>query len=102
MPANRNRSTYRTQSTSALSQSSCAAPAAGELTAEAEAMAEPMRRYPHPIPMSLDPAPVSTEDCSPCMNRVLEQLSCQNQLLVDLLGAVNSLTAALLARSDRT
>ena len=97
MPANRNRSTYRVPSTSALS-SSCAAVAAEEaFTAEAE----PMRRYPHPIPMCCDTAPAPTEDCSPCMNRVLEQLSCQNQLLVDLLGAVNSLTAALLARSDR-
>ena len=97
MPANYNRTTYRTQSASTLSQSSCAALAAEELTAETE----PMRRYPHPIPMCCDTAPAPTEDCSPCMNRVLEQLSCQNQLLVDLLGAVNSLTAALLARSDR-
>ena len=35
------------------------------------------------------------------MTQVLEQLSCQSQLLVDLLGAVNSLTAALLAQSGR-
>ena len=98
MPANYNRSTYRTQPASTLSQSSCAASAAQALTAEEE----PMRRYPHPIPMASVSATVPTEDCTPCMNRVLEQLSCQNQLLVDLLGAVNSLTAALLARGDRT
>ena len=98
MPANYNRSTSRAQSASTLSQSSCAALAAEELTAETE----PMRRYPHPIPMSTALAPVTSDDCSPCMNRMLEQLSCQNQLLVDLLGAVNSLTAALLARSDKT
>lgn len=101
MPANCNRTTFRTQQTSALPQlSSCAAlAAADELTAEEE----PMRRYPHPIPMSCDSStPVPTEDCSPSMNRVLEQLSCQSQLLVDLLGAVNSLTAALLTRGDKT
>ena len=99
MPANRNRNTYRPQRSSVLSQSSLATLAASDdLTAETE----PMRRYPHPIPMCCDSTPVTSEDCSPCMNRVLEQLSCQNQLLVDLLGAVNSLTAALLARSDRT
>lgn len=96
MPVNRNRITCSAQQTSALTQAALAA--AQELTAEAE----PMRRYPHPIPMSCDAAPVTTEDCSPCMNRVLEQLSCQSQLLVDLLGAVNSLTAALLARGDKT
>lgn len=99
MPVNRNRTTYSARQTSTLSRlSSCAAPAADELTAEAE----PMRRYPHPIPMSCDSTPVTSDDCSPCMNRVLEQLSCQSQLLVDLLGAVNSLTAALLARGDQT
>lgn len=98
MPANRNRTTYRTQQTSTLSQlSSCTPLSAEDLTAEEE----PMRRYPHPIPMCTDPAPVTSDDCSPCMNRVLEQLSCQSQLLVDLLGAVNSLTAALLAREDK-
>ena len=32
------------------------------------------------------------------MTQALEQLACQNQLLVDLLGAVNSLTAALLCK----
>jgi hypothetical protein len=36
------------------------------------------------------------------MNRVLEQLSCQNQLLVDLLGAVNSLTAAILSGKNKS
>lgn len=99
MPANRNRNTYRAQTARAAAP--CVDPiSVEELTAELE----PMRRYPHPIPMCCapDPAPIPTDECSPCMNRVLEQLSCQNQLLVDLLGAVNSLTAALLARSDKT
>lgn len=99
MPANRNRNTYRAQSAQ-TAPLRAEAISAEELTAELE----PMRRYPHPIPMCCAPAPapIPTDECSPCMNRVLEQLSCQNQLLVDLLGAVNSLTAALLARSDKT
>lgn len=91
MPANRNRNTYRAQSARSLTP--CAAVSLQDLTAEEE----PMRRYPHPIPMCCDASPAPAEECSPCMNRVLEQLSCQNQLLMDLLGAVNSLTAALLS-----
>ena len=51
---------------------------------------------------ALDSSPAPTEECSPCMNRVLEQLSCQNQLLVDLLGAVNSLTAAILSGKNKS
>lgn len=91
MPANRNRNTYRAQSARSLTP--CAAVSLQDLTAQEE----PMRRYPHPIPMCRDSCPAPTEECSPCMNRVLEQLSCQNQLLMDLLGAVNALTAALLS-----
>ena len=63
---------------------------------------EPMHYYPHPIPPAAPIAP-----CVPTINesgevwtQVLEQLSCQSQLLVDLLGAVNSLTAALLCRQQ--
>lgn len=96
MPANRNRNTYRAQSARSLTP--CAAVSLQDLTAEEE----PMRCYPHPIPMCCDASPAPTEECSPCMNRVLEQLSCQNQLLMDLLGAVNSLTAALLSGRGKT
>ena len=94
MPANRNRNTYRAQA--ARTAAPCVDPIPME---ELVAELEPMRRYPHPIPMCCapDPVPIPTDECSPCMNRVLEQLSCQNQLLMDLLGAVNSLTAALLS-----
>ncbi|MDE6108273.1 MAG: hypothetical protein K2F83_06340 [Oscillospiraceae bacterium] len=99
MPANRNRTTYSARQTSTLSQLSPCAPLTVEDLTNQE---EPMRRYPHPIPMCADATPVTSDDCTPCMNRVLEQLSCQSQLLVDLLGAVNSLTAALLAREDKT
>ena len=70
---------------------------------------EPMHRYSHTIPPATSvtetavPAGPSREELSTpaAMTQVLEQLSCQSQLLVDLLGAVNSLTAALLAQSGR-
>ncbi|MEA4954891.1 MAG: hypothetical protein VB096_05190 [Pseudoflavonifractor sp.] len=58
---------------------------------------EPMRRYVFPIPQP-EPGAYSpeSEGVSAAMTQALEQLAYQNQLLVDLLGAVNSLTAALL------
>lgn len=64
--------------------------------------AEPMNRYISSA--SLTVSPVSS-CCDPCLSRqsqvLLEQLVelsvQQNQLLIDLLGAVNSLTAALLS-----
>ena len=34
-------------------------------------------------------------------DRILEALACQNQLLVELLGAVNALTAATLSIQSR-
>lgn len=63
---------------------------------------EPMRIWPHPV--CCPSAPTCSSGCSPsCPDRdaVLEQLRCQNQLLVDLLASVNSLTAALLYRPGR-
>lgn len=93
MPANRNRNLSRVQETRTVPPCTAEALIARE---------EPMRRYPHPIPMCRDSSPAPTEECSPCMNRVLEQLSCQNQLLVDLLGAVNSLTAAILSGKNKS
>lgn len=65
---------------------------------------EPMHRYPHPIPEPAAPAAsvaVADPGSSQAMTQVLEQLSCQSQLLVDLLGAVNSLTAALLCQNSK-
>ena len=35
------------------------------------------------------------------LDRILEALACQNQLLVELLGAVNALTAATLSIQSR-
>ncbi|BDF66749.1 hypothetical protein AAEU42_01235 [Pseudoflavonifractor phocaeensis] len=68
---------------------------------ELEAEAEPMRRYTYPIPQPAPGlCPASEEDLPTAMTQVLEQLACQNQLLMDLLGAVNSLTAALLCRNS--
>lgn len=68
---------------------------------------EPMHRYSHPIPpsasvpLSTPAAPLSPETPA-AMTQILEQLSCQSQLLVDLLGAVNSLTAAVLCQSGKS
>ena len=64
--------------------------------------AEPaMKRYAHPIPCwsapVWSPPPLGGES----MDRVLEELARQNQLLMDLLGAVNSLTAATLSIRSR-
>lgn len=63
----------------------------------------PMSRYSNPIP-TCDGSCRREQSCSrstQCqMDQVLLALNCQNQLLVDLLGAVNGLTAAVLA--DRT
>ena len=45
---------------------------------------EPMKRYAHPIPYCIDcPTPPSADG----LDRILEALACQNQLLVELLGA---------------
>lgn len=63
--------------------------------------AEPaMKRYAHPIPCWSGcawPQPSAPGD----LDRVLEELARQNQLLLDLLGAVNSLTAATLSIRSR-
>ena len=75
----------------------------------AAAVEEPMHRYPHPIslasPTPVEPTPSvrpTREDTSAAMTQLLEQLSCQSQLLVDLLGAVNSLTAAVLCQNGKS
>ena len=67
------------------------------LTAE-----EPMRRWKHPISPAARPATRpeggNGRDALLARTQVLELLQCQNQLLVDLLEAVNALTSALLAQ----
>ncbi len=78
-------------------------------TAAAAAREEPMHRYSHPIPHSspipaavTPPAAPLPPDSPAAMTQILEQLSCQSQLLVDLLGAVNSLTAAVLCQNGKS
>ncbi len=90
------RRTSRTYQTAAQAQAKVQA-AQRELLAE-----EPMHRYSHPIPQPSPVCSVSGGDQALAWTQVLEQLSCQNQLLVDLLGAVNSLTAALLCRQQQS
>ena len=63
-----------------------------------EELEVPMRHYVFPIPQARPACPVSPD--SAAMSQLLEQLQCTNQLLVDLLGAVNSLTAAALCRRE--
>ena len=63
------------------------------------AQEEPMRIYSNPIMTT--PTPTDGEDANRDLTMILEQLSCQSQLLVDLLGAVNALTAATLSLGSR-
>jgi hypothetical protein len=62
---------------------------------------EPIHHYPHPIPTSSLPAANLEGESSLSTTQALEQLAYQSQLLVDLLGAVNSLTAAILAQGRK-
>ena len=58
-----------------------------------------MKRYCNPLPCwGAYPVPVPSPDG---LDRVLEELTRQNQLLCDLLGPVNSLTAATLSIRGR-
>jgi len=69
---------------------------------ELTAQEEPMRRWSHEIPAPTASCPCPRPEADgERLDRVLEELRCQSQLLVDLLGAVNALTAALLARGGK-
>lgn len=61
----------------------------------------PMCRYSNPIPICEHKRGCGSRggrcSCEEELEQILAALACQNQLLVDLLGAVNCLTAALLA-----
>lgn len=66
----------------------------------------PMNRYINPIPLSQAAAACCACPCPSGVERaLLEQLvelaASQNQLLVDLLGAVNALTAATLTANAK-
>ena len=69
-----------------------ARPAQGRREEVRELPAETVKRYPNPIP-----APWYPPAAGPELDGVLEALARQNQLLLDLLGAVNGLTAAVLS-----
>ena len=59
----------------------------------------PMVRYTNPIPPCAGRCGVSVSsgDCRTELEQILSTIAYQNQLLMDLLGAVNSLTATLLS-----
>ena len=59
----------------------------------------PMTRYANPLPNCEEEEPACSDcECARELEVIITLLTCQNQLLVDLLGAVNSLTAACLNR----
>ena len=58
---------------------------------------ERMKRYENPIPLPCCCPPAGWTE----LDGVLEYLARQNQLLLDLLGAVNGLTAAVLSIQAR-
>ncbi|WP_297209401.1 hypothetical protein [uncultured Flavonifractor sp.] len=59
---------------------------------------EPMKRYIHPIPCC---CPGWSAGSGVELDGVLEALARQNQLLLDLLGSVNALSAAVLSIQSR-
>ena len=80
---------------------SCSSGAQTAVQAARQALApedEPMRIYSNPI-TTADATTGQAADAD--LGRILEQLSSQSQLLVDLLAAVNALTAATLSLGSR-
>lgn len=59
-------------------------------------VAEPMHRYTHHIPAPL-PQRYPSPDTQTSLDYIAAQLAEETQLLVDILGAVNALTAATLS-----
>ncbi len=57
-----------------------------------------MKRYSNPLPCW---SCCSWSASTPDLDRILEELTRQSQLLTDLLGAVNALTAATLSIRSR-
>lgn len=56
----------------------------------------PMNRYTNPIPTCCPNRPGRCQIQEEACDRILTALACQNQILTDLLGAVNGLIAAIL------
>lgn len=101
MPAKRMTGTYRTLQSA--QQRVLAAREELRTQAATSAESEPMRRWPHTIPMA-ETACSACSGCCSCadeetaaiLTQALEKLQYQNQVLTDLLAAVNSLTASVL------
>ncbi len=104
---NRARAEAEAAARAIIAQGRSVAAQAGEARAGAEAAMEaeePMNRYIYPLPVCDAPAACPAVPCGceqETLERILEVLSGQNQLLVDILGAINSLTAAMLAAQCR-
>lgn len=60
----------------------------------------PMNRYTNPIPTCCCKQSDRCLAQQEGFDHILTALVCQNQILIDLLGAVNGLTAALLSKHD--
>ena len=58
---------------------------------------EPMHRYIHHIPAPIPQRPQVSTDVQTSLDYISERLAEENQLLVDILGAINALTAATLS-----
>ena len=89
------------QSTCQRARDQAARQRAAAILAQSQPMEPAMKRYAHPIPCWSAPAWSPPSVGGEGMDRVLEELARQNQLLMDLLGAVNSLTAATLSIRSR-
>ena len=86
-----------TSSSAAQHRAAAAAQAAALAAREAEDE-EPMNRYIYPLPQSCGSAG-DTDVLTAALGSVQETLCRQNQLLIDLMAAVNALTAAVLGRN---
>lgn len=60
----------------------------------------PMNRYTNPIPICCRKQSDRCLAQQEGFDHILTALACQNQILIDLLGAVNSLSAALLSEHN--
>lgn len=58
---------------------------------------EPMHRYVHHIPAPRPTQMYHSADVQSSLDYIAERLAEENQLLLDILGAVNGLTAAILS-----
>ncbi len=102
MPARRMTGTYRTLQSA--QQRVLAAREELRAQTETSAESEPMRRWPHTIPMAETVCPAccscADEETAAILTQALEKLQYQNQVLTDPMAAVNCLTAAVLCQKN--